>query len=382
MTLEEAESKLTAIAKLPEKWRKNRAEPWELIQDLEAALGSLPMEPVPEVPADPLPAGKLSDEQLGVIGLRAANSCNHQVKFYENFARAVREAVEKECNRSMQNGLYQAIVNKLKPILGENSRELEWDILPFTLGKLIAAKRIPDAGQAKKIGEQAEEIARLTAKSEEMCQAFVAEAAKKHEALAIIEQAIEMVNTPGTIKENLPNAINAKIMQRDEFHDATLKKLDAAKEDIARLLKLDATNRENCDRTHKALVESQLLQLETQKALAKANSELERLRWRPVSVKPTIEDASIAGYVETCHSDRDCGRYKVIAYPWEGEEITHWRPFCPPPAPTSEEVERAEMQKAWEYSMTQSWHDVKQALSYEAFSWGWKLARAAKEGEK
>lgn len=295
MTLEEAESKLTAIAKLPKKWRKNRAEPWELIQDLEAALGSLPMEPVPKVPADPLPAGKLSDEQLGAIGLRAANSCNHQVKFYENFARAVREAVEKECNRSMQNGLYQAIVNKLKPILGENSRELEWDILPFTLGKLIAAKRIPDAGQAKKIGEQAEEIARLTAKSEEMCQAFVAEAAKKHEALAIIEQAIEMVNTLGTTKDNLPKAINAKIMQRDEFHDATLKKLDAAKEDIARLLKLDATNRENCDRTHKALVESQLLQLETQKALAKANAELERMQWRPVSVKPTRDDADEGG---------------------------------------------------------------------------------------
>ncbi len=62
--------------------------------------------------------------------------------------------------------------------------------------------------------EQAEEIAQLT---------------------AIIEQSIEMVNTPGTTKGNLPKAINAKIMQRDEFHDATLKKLDVAKAEISRL---------------------------------------------------------------------------------------------------------------------------------------------------
>lgn len=124
--------------------------------------------------------------------------------------------------------------------------------------------------------EQAEEVARLT---------------------AIIEQAIEMVNTPGTTKDNLPQAINAKIMQRDEFHDATLKKLDAAKEDVKRLLKLDATNRENCDRAHKALVESQLLQLETQKALAAVTSDCDRMQ---LEFKKQAEKMAFEEWWDSC----------------------------------------------------------------------------------
>ena len=296
------------------------------------------------------------------------------------FAAAVREEVEKECNRSMQNGLYQAIVNKLKPILGENSRELEWDILPFTLGKLIAAKRIPDAGQAKKIGEQAEEIARLTAKSEKMCQAFVAEAAKKHEALAIIEQAIEMVNTLGTTKDNLPNAINAKIMQRDEFHDATLKKLDAANTEIARLTAelSNATKEWHAERDRAD---------EKIRQWVEANAELERLRWRPIATAPndgqwilTWRAIGAGGDLEVkqarWYPDRENFGGHGWTFPqWGNAMPSHWRPLCPPPIPTAEEKERAEFDKLW--SSQPSW--VHENTDKASAFFGWQAARASEE---
>lgn len=249
---------------------------------------------------NPTPAGKLSDEQLGVIGLRAANSCNHQVKFYENFARAVREAVEKECNRSMQNGLYQAIVNKLKPILGENSRELEWDILPFTLGKLIAAKRIPDAGQAKKIGEQAEEIARLTAE------------------------------------------------------------LEAC----------DQARKNACDDRDAARAE-----------LAKANAELERMQWRPVSVKPTRGDADEGGFVTVLRADKLTAIVQWDAngfnpdFDWrqisQALRYTKWRAAALPPSPSAEEVERKRFEK-W-------YQDYKAIKSPKGLAFDAWQARASKE---
>lgn len=44
--------------------------------------------------------------------------------------------VKKESDRSRQNGLYLAIVEKLKPVYGDNSRDLEWDLLPSTIGHL------------------------------------------------------------------------------------------------------------------------------------------------------------------------------------------------------------------------------------------------------
>jgi hypothetical protein len=51
--------------------------------------------PAPTRPTHPQP-GKLTDEELGKIGLQAANHTNHQTNFYQAFARAVREAVERQ----------------------------------------------------------------------------------------------------------------------------------------------------------------------------------------------------------------------------------------------------------------------------------------------
>jgi len=301
---------------------------------------------------NPAPAGKLSDKELGVIGAKEASNWlkerAHTFSMVVNdssawwgqdapartaFARAVREAVEKE---------------------------------------------------------QTEEIARLT---------------------AIIEQAIEMVNTPGTTKDNLPQAINAKIMQRDEFHDATLKRLDVAKAEISRLkteyeslLKVYKNADEGARNMHSELKRLQsasrmcTADMDALKdQLAKANAELERLRWRSVEVKPTREDGDRDGKVTVIHKDG-------VMYEWHWNMAFHenhraWRPFCPPPALSAEEVERERFEKAyreeWERCEGQ---DSKWKFDPRVFtrddqgryiaqgvepSWRmWKLARAAKEGEK
>jgi len=165
--------------------------------------------------------------------------------------RAVREAMDKE---------YEAELEKLK-----NEHTMEFIQLNHALpisrdgGLKIIDHAIATVNDlTAEVAKHDEEITRLT---------------------AIIEQAIEMVNTPGTTKDNLPKAINAKIMQRDEFHDATLKKLDAAKEDIARLLRLDATNRDNLDRMNKALVEAQVAHVKCQAQLAQTKIEIERMKF-------------------------------------------------------------------------------------------------------
>jgi hypothetical protein len=94
------------------------------------------------------------------------------------------------------------------------------------------------------------------------------------EKVKLIEQAIEMVNTPGTTAETLPRAINAKIMQRDEYHGATIRKLDEAQGEIQRLLKLDGDNRDQLERTHKALIEAQLVYVAAQQQLAEKEARL------------------------------------------------------------------------------------------------------------
>jgi hypothetical protein len=81
--------------------------------------------------------------------------------------------------------------------------------------------------------------------------------------------------------------------------------------------------------------------------LAKANAELERLRWRSVEVKPTTEDAD-----------------------WKG-------PFCPPPAPTAEEVSRAKF-NTWYDARCKDPSKHKTALREAMFD-SWQAARASKE---
>jgi len=317
---------------------------------------------------NPAPAGKLSDKELGVIGAKEASNWlkerAHTFSMVVNdssawwgqdapartaFARAVREAVEKE---------------------------------------------------------QAEEITRLT---------------------AIIEQAIEMVNTPGTTKDNLPKAINAKIMQRDEFHDATLKKLDAANTELKRLQSAsrmctadmdalkDQLAKANAELEQRRKVMADIVRElghglaglahhEIQPAIAslrernhelnerlavadfeiqQANAELERLRWRSVEVKPTQEDADPQGQVEIFLKAGTSSRFNIVNFPWNGWQVIWWRPFCPPPAPTAKEVSRAEFE-AWAKHRGMDLRIGNEPDRYSStqtdWAWGsWQAARAAKE---
>jgi len=202
---------------------------------------------------------------------------------------------------------------------------------------------------------------------------------------AIMEKAIEMVNTPGTTAETLPKAINAKIMQRDEYHAATIKKLDEAQGEIQRLLKLDATNRDNLERTHQALVESQVIATQANQAcerlvverddlraeLAKRDERLAKLEGRPVSVRPTREDGDSRGNVcAVLHTGELC--IQAISHPFS-DAVCAWWPFSPPPAPSPEEIERREFE-AW-------WNSSDNFAASKPVAWHAWQARAAKEGK-
>jgi len=120
---------------------------------------------------------------------------------------------------------------------------------------------------------------------------------------------------------------------------------------------------------------------EVQAELAKANAELERLRWRSVEVKPTREDADPEGFIEVMGKTD-----KRFLIPWYevglGKESL-WRPFCPPPTPSAEEKSRTEFE-AWIKQMfpgyalsktdTGSYKDLNTRIAFA----GWQ-AHASKE---
>lgn len=119
--------------------------------------------------------------------------------------------------------------------------------------------------------------------------------------------------------------------------------------------------------------------------LAKANAELERLRWISRDILPARDDADANGYVNCLKRDGNTCMQKIGGD--FHESIAFWRPFCPPPAPTAEEVER-ERFEIW--AATSSFgHDLTRTpcgkyynsvLTCEAWEL-WQAARASKEGK-
>ena len=81
---------------------------------------------------------------------------------------------------------------------------------------------------------------------------------------------------------------------------------------------------------------------ELQSKLTAAQARLEQLEWRPVSVKPTKEDADIHGHVLICRKDGDTG-FGSIYVAWT-PEVTHWRPAA---LPTIPDQSRVEFEKWW-----------------------------------
>jgi hypothetical protein len=123
--------------------------------------------------------------------------------------------------------------------------------------------------------------------------------------------------------------------------------------------------------------------------LAAAEARLALLEWRPVSVKPTKRDADAAGRITILYSN---GATSAWSASWSAEVkfpdgTTHWRPFCPPPAPSAEDVSRAEFERtaikeglSLERS-TASPHDY--AHETTDLPWRiWQAARASKEESK
>ena len=220
----------------------------------------------------------------------------------------------------------------------------------------------------------------------------------------IIDKAIEMVNTPGTTPETLPQAINAKIMQRDACHMETLKKLDTEREATAKLRKeletCQSLRDDNQANYHNAMDEvrrlrdieknlrmglknCQLIKDDLHYWHQKGTEEIDRLRaelakhqWRPVSVKPTKEDADVDGYVmDYCKSGNLCKQSVVGVL---GSVVISWMPCPKTPTPTAEETERAGFEKWW--SCQPSW--VHENNTKHAVFMGWQAARAGKKEQQ
>ena len=112
--------------------------------------------------------------------------------------------------------------------------------------------------------------------------------------------------------------------------------------------------------------------LELKRDVERVTAERDRLSWRPVSVKPTKEDADLRGYVEGFFGDQKLTHVGIDSWPWTNPNLTYWRPFCPPPAHTPEEAERERFEKWWNSSENFS--------ASKPVAWHvWQAARAAKE---
>lgn len=427
--------KMEAISRLPEKWRIDSGltgycSGMQAVKDLEAALGSVPVEPVPEVPADPYAHLKLAWANKRRIRTRRKGSDGWSewnqpgdVVFYWNLPPECYEIEPLPADKWAAEKAAHAQGKRIevRPIGHADDQWAVCNHQPMWV-EHCEYRIAPDPAPAGKLTDvQLGEIGAKAAKQHvnsnlmavgETCwqwenhksartafAAAVREAVEKEQTeeiarlTAIIEQAIEMVNTPGTTKGNLPQAINAKIMQCDEFHDATLKKLDAAKTEIERLKgeyssllqaykKLEATEQKTRDAYDRAMTDCVTLRAEHNALtaeFAKANAELERLRWHSVEVKPTREDADPEGYVLVCGVDSKCRGIHDIRHPF-GSHDSHWMPFpSPPPAPTAEEVERADFEKAcaqFDVSFTRdeggNYRDSRTLVLFDV----WQLARA------
>ena len=127
------------------------------------------------------------------------------------------------------------------------------------------------------------------------------------------------------------------------------------------------------------------LQLEAESAhcqleakLAAAKKRLGELEWKPVSVKPTREDADVNGWVVVLRKNGSTAHHKWDwAFPFD---VIQWCPTALPPAPTAEDIELAEFEKL---AKSKNWNVEKldgefitpnTRMAFEAWQ-----ARAAKE---
>lgn len=336
MTLEEAELKLTAIAKLAEKWRAYPAGRGfnsvfqACAEELEAALTADKCSCTN--PVTPAPAGKLTDDQLGEIGAKAIKGCAHGWSdINATFAAAVREAVEKE-----------------------------------VLHNVAAKTRLWQIGAADREKKQAEEIARLTAEVSELEAKYMGMCTRLQECVQT-----HKLGLGGEKIDKLVVEAVAYLTAENTALSAGFTTLKADREGLSRAIVSEQAKK------HDALAE-----------LAKANAKLERLWWRPVSVKPTREDADEGGFVTVLRGDKltsivqwDSNGFNPD-FDWrqtsQALRYTKWRPAALPPAPIAEEASRAEFE-AW---AKQDGYNVERHKSgvylYDGALAGWEAWQAAR----
>lgn len=316
MNINDAITKLEAIAKLPEKWR-NQANHGPLPNGLVSGNHVKEYRIAP----DTAPAGKLTDEQLGEIGGKACHLHGWlSPSRATSFACAVREAVEKGT-----------------PWGAVGQTQEEWLHSTSELGRMAHERFVG-------------EIARLTAELEifKKIRDGRMELQAKYDDLQVTMDSVTM---------------NANWS------------IERMKEAQAELAKANAELERYTKECGALIVEHSKLQ-----------AELERLRWRPVSVKPTREDADTADRITVLCKNGKMQRVPLDAmgfrpdFDWsksdDGEQFMFWRPTCPPPAPTAEEKERAEFEK-WFKETTEKEGFSKNfgQIAFEA----WKAALASIE---
>lgn len=210
--------------------------------------------------------------------------------------------------------------------------------------------------------QQVEEIARLTAELEEASRDWL-----NH-------------------KEEIQNTKNELAMFQKSYEAERncsaerMAKIHAHEEEIRRLTARSAGQLLEITSLHHLLDEGDA-------EYAEVKADLERLQWRPVSMAPTAEDADATGNVETITPEGRMMLRKFSSWPWAAHEVTHWRPFCPPPAPTPEEAEQERFEK-WALKNCKeltplgdhdgaNYKDIGSQVAFQI----WQAARAVKEGE-
>jgi hypothetical protein len=123
---------------------------------------------------------------------------------------------------------------------------------------------------------------------------------------------------------------------------------------------------------------------ELENKLAAAEKRLALLEWRPVSVKPTREDADDSGNVEMLRIT-ESGKARRWLNQWGHiglESGNFWRPFYSP-APSAEEVERNRFEDTFPNMRKERTPSGRYVNDKFQGMWeSWRAARSAKEGEK
>ncbi len=106
--------------------------------------------------------------------------------------------------------------------------------------------------------------------------------------------------------------------------------------------------------------------------IARLAARVAELEWRPVSVRPTVNDADSLGYLYV--HEKSGVQCRCFWHAVNTNHHTHWR-SSPPPAPTTEETERAKFEAWWNTYGAE--HQLPKAGAFKL----WQVIHSSKEGQ-